>query len=450
MKYDPLAAIREATRGTPFEGDLWLVGGAVRDELLGGQGAKDDLDLVTRGNSADLAHLLFDKGLSDFAPVTFERFGTAMVRVEGTDIELVTARRESYDEESRKPNVQPASYEEDAARRDFTVNTLMRSVHTGELWDPLGKGLADLEARVLRTPLNPVETFHDDPLRMMRAVRFRWKLGFSPAPGLYESIRETCDRLKIISMERIRDELLKMLSHPSASNALPDLADLGLMEIFAPELLLMQGVEQGKFHHLDVWNHTLKVLENAGPSDPLLALGALLHDIGKPSTRSIDEKGNTRFFGHEDVGAKMANELLRRLKLPQRDIDVVVALVKNHMRLGTSPGFTPSAARRLLRDMDGNVERLLQLVEADANGLKAGVRVVDLSPIRQRLEQVQAATPVSTLVSPLSGEEIMAITGLEQGQEVGRLKKMLTEMVLEGELMPDDKEKARTIVESAS
>lgn len=449
-----LVKVREATLGTPFENDLFLVGGAVRDELMGNP-PKADFDLVTRGNSGDLAALLFEKGSGP--PVVYERFGTAMVQVEGVNIEIVTARRESYDENSRKPNVEPATYEEDARRRDFTVNTLMRNLHGGELVDPLGQGLADLSAKVLRTPLDPVATFHDDPLRMMRAVRFRWQLGFSPAPGLYEAIRETRDRLKIISFERIRDELLKMLARPTAPDALRDLQELGLTETIAPEFDAMVGVEQGNFHHLDVWNHTLLVVRNLWtltpnaqrPTPPsTLVLAALLHDVGKPETRTTDAEGRTRFFSHEVVGASLARKILRRWKLAERDIDPVQLLVRNHMRLGSSPTFTKAAARRLIRDLGDQLENLLLLVEADARGLKKGVRKLDLTPVRAQLEAVSVETPRETLTSPLSGEEIMAILGLEAGPEVGKWKTFLTERVLEGDLSPGDKEGAKALLTS--
>ncbi len=440
-----LEAIRKATEGTPFEGALYLVGGAVRDELLGIP-HEADFDLVTTRSSGDLAKLLGP--LSSIAPVTYERFGTAMVRIEEADIELVTARRESYDETSRKPNVEPATLEEDAARRDFTVNALMRSLHTGELLDPTGRGLKDLDGRLLRTPLDPKATFYDDPLRMLRAVRFRWKLDFEPVPGLYEAVSAERDRLQIVSLERVRDEFVKMLGHHSAPDAMSELMDLGLLGVFAPEFLPMVGCEQGSFHHLDVWRHTLLVLGNAGAGDLTLSLAALFHDIGKPPTRSVDERGQTRFFSHEVVGAAMTQEVLRRLRFPQRDVDAVVKLVKNHMRLGSSPVFTPTAARRLLRDLGDQTERLLALVEADANGLKAGVRVLDLGEIRARLEEVKRDSPVEKLQSPLSGDRIMAITGLEPGPEVGRIKDLLTEKVLEGELKPDDAEGAEKIVRS--
>lgn len=443
-----LAQIRDATRGTLFEGDLFLVGGAVRDELFGLPLA-NDFDLVTRGSSAALARLLYQKSLSSIPPVTYERFGTAMVRVAGSDIEIVTARRESYDEHSRKPNVEPSTYEEDAARRDFTLNTLMRGIHSGILIDPLGNGLSDLTGRVLRTPLEPGATFRDDPLRMLRAVRFRWRFSMKPAPGLYESIRENVARLNIISGERIRDEFIKILSHPTAPKAMQDLMDLGLLAEFAPEFLPMVGCEQGKYHHLDVWNHTLLVLEKAGHDDLILSLGALLHDVGKPPTRSVDEEGNTRFFSHEAIGAEMARTVLRRLRFSQKDIDEVASLVKNHMRLGSSPTFTPSAARRFIRDLGDQAGRLLELVEADTLSLRPGVKVMNLDKIRDQIARVSVATPRETLESPLTGKEIMELTGLAAGPEIGRLKNLLTEKVLEGELAPNDKAGAEKVITGA-
>lgn len=437
-----LVAIRDAIRGTSFENDLWLVGGAVRDDLLGIP-HENDFDLVTRGSAAELAQLLFKRGLSPIPPVTYERFGTAMLRIHETNIEFVTARKESYVDDSRKPEVRPATIEEDAARRDFTVNALLRSIATNELLDPLGNGLTDLRARVLRTPLDPVETFHDDPLRMLRAVRFRWKLGFTPAPGLYDAIKESHLRLGIVSFERIRDELVKMLLHPTAADALQDVMDLGLFEMIAPEFLPMVGCEQGKWHHLDVWDHTRLVVRSAGPGDLVLTLAALFHDVGKPPTRTVDDKGDTRFFSHEIVGAQMTEQVLQRWKFSNAEIAKVVALVRAHMRLGSFDQFTPSAARRLLRDLGDQTARLLALVEADAASLKPGVKVFDAAPIRQRLAEIATATPRETLQSPLSGEAIMAETGLPPGAEVGELKRRLTEEVLEGRLRPDDAEEAR-------
>ena len=440
-----LELIRDETRNTPWENDLYLVGGAVRDELLG-RTPKEDFDLVTRGSSAELAAFLYDRGLARNFPVTYARFGTAMVQVEGVEIEIVTARKESYDEDSRKPNVEPATYVEDALRRDFTVNTLRRSLHSGQLVDPLGLGVSDLENGILRTPLDPAQTFRDDPLRMLRAVRFRHRLGFSPAPGLYDAIRIALPRLKIVSMERIRDEFLKMLVDPTGPEALDDLRQLGFLPYVMPDLAEMHGVEQGKYHHLDVWDHTRLVVRNIAEASPVLKLAALLHDVGKPATRTIDDEGNTRFFGHEGLGAVMSETILRRLMMPERDVAAVAKLVKNHMRLGSAPSFSASAARRLIRDMGDQLEDLLRLVEADANGLRPGVRVLDLREIRERIEEVQRQTPRTSLESPLSGEEIMATLGIEPGRRVGELKALLTEQVLDGVLAPDDQDGAKAML----
>jgi poly(A) polymerase len=414
--------------------------------MLLGKPEPNDLDIVTERDAVALAKFLFEKQTSTIAPVLYPRFGTAMVRVHSSAIELITARRESYTDDSRKPRVQPATLKEDALRRDFTVNTLLQNIHTGELRDPLGVGLEDLKAKVLRTPVDAAAIFFDDPLRMLRTVRFRWQLGFEPLPGLYDAARQEAHRLGIISAERIRDEWTKMLLNPHRDRAMQDLMDLRLLHEFAPEFERMVGVDQGSFHHLDVWEHSLLVLKNSPPGDLTLALAALLHDVGKPPTRFIDEEGDTRFFGHEGVGADMARKMLQRLKFANEQIDAVVLLVKNHMRLGSAPIFTPAAARRLLRDMDGQVERLLELVEADVASLRPGVRALDLHPIRERLASVTVATPRSTLESPLSGQEIMDLTGLPPGPEIGRIKNLLVERVIEGELQPGDKEAAVQMV----
>jgi poly(A) polymerase len=328
------------------------------------------------------------------------------------------------------------------------VNALLRGLHDQKLLDPTGKGLADLKARTLRTPLDPIATFHDDPLRMLRAVRFRWQLQFQIAEGLYEAIQQEAVRLGVISEERIRDELLKMLTRPTAADALGDLMDLGLLDQFAPELVAMRGVEQGDYHFADVWEHTLAAIRNLAPGDALLTLGTLLHDVGKPSTRRLDDKGATRFFGHEAVGAAIAAQFLQRLKFSNDEVDTVKSLVKNHMRLGSSPELSPAAARRLIRDLGENLTRLLALVEADAGALKAGVKVMNLAQIRERIAEVQAATPRETLESPLTGEEIMALAGFPSGPDVGRAKTFLTERVLDGDLAPGDVENAKKLLKT--
>lgn len=448
----PLDRIRDATRGTEYENQLWMVGGCVRDELMG-RPQGNDIDIVLEGNAIDLAELLWQRKASTIAPVVYPRFGTAMVQIEGTAIELVTARHESYDVDSRKPDVTPATLEDDARRRDFTINTLLKNVHTGELRDPTGQGIADLQNRILRSPDDPVKLFSDDPLRMLRVIRFRWQLDLTPAAGLYETVRQERDRLNIISSERIRDEWSKMLilGGKRASGSMRDLDALGLLELFIPEFAEMHDVDQGKWHHLDVWNHTLLVVENLDLPDSsherlVLVLSALFHDIAKPRTKTVDGDGNTRFFTHEHMGAAMTGEILTRLRFDKDLISEVKSLVKNHMRLASSPVFTPSAARRLLRDMKGDVEPLFKLIDADASSLRPGVKVLNLEPYRQLVSEVAQATPVSQLESPLSGQEIMAILGLEPGPEIGRMKAMLVEKVLEGELAPGDKESAERLI----
>ncbi|RYG19799.1 HD domain-containing protein [bacterium] len=224
---------------------------------------------------------------------------------------------------------------------------------------------------------------------------------------------------------------------------------LGLLDVFAPMLRPMVGSEQGHWHHLDVWDHSLLVLRHvAALGDETLSWAALLHDVAKPETKTVDSQGHTRFFGHEEVGSRRTEELLRSLRFSTREIEPIARLVRNHMRLGTFDGFTPAAARRLLRDLGEDTERLLELVEADASSLAPGVRKLELTPIRERLDEVRRATPAGSLVSPLSGKEIMEITGLPPGEEVGRIKATLTEAVLDGRLATGDKEAARHLLES--
>ncbi len=453
MNHPALVRLAEATRGTEFENKIYLVGGCVRDELLGLE-PKTDFDLVITGDAVALAGWIWEQGISTIPPVNYPRFGTAMVQIEGFPVELVTARRENYVEESRKPIVEPASLDEDARRRDFTINTLLRNLHSGELIDPLGLGVSDLNARVLAAPDDPVKLFSEDPLRMLRAVRFKWQLDLTPGRGLYEAVWAERERLKIISAERIRDEWIKMLLLPNkhAVGAMRDMLKLGLLEQFLPEFLPMVGLFQGGFHHLDVWEHTLLVVESLGsptaadsPNRLILVLSALFHDVSKPETRSY-EGGKIRFFAHEVVGAKRTAEILTRLKFPGETIEAVVILVKNHMRLATFHELSKPATRRLIRDTDGLTHLLLDLVEADCAALKPGVKSLDLSPIRAAIETVMIETPASQLVSPLDGDEIMQLTGLAPGKEVGEIKAMLTERVIEGEMAFDDKARAEAIV----
>ncbi|MBL8048816.1 MAG: HD domain-containing protein [Chthonomonas sp.] len=438
-----LIAIREATLGTQFEGRVWLVGGAVRDALLGRPGGKD-LDLAVEGDAQALAQLLFERGASSIYPVIFERFGTAQVIVADEPVELVCTRREQYEPHSRKPIVEFGTLEEDAMRRDFTINALFVSLHSGAILDPTDRGLADLSARILRTPLEPRRTFSEDPLRMLRAVRFRAQLGFEFAPDIEPAILAVADRLKVISQERIREELLKMLATPSPSESIEALSRLGLLRQFLPELESCRFVEQGPYHHLDVWGHSLLVLDNIASENIYLRLAGLLHDIGKPQTRFVDNDGRTRFFTHEVVGADMVRQILGRMKFSNDEIAYVELLVRQHMRFGHNT-ISATAARRALRALGPHMEDLLILCQADANSHHPDAPHLDVPAIRAKIREVQAATPAESLQSPLDGHEILAIDPSLPGKVIGQIKAFLLEEVLKGRLLPEDRAAAEEL-----
>lgn len=441
MSFSALRPLVKALTDTPFEGKIFLVGGCVRDRLLGDK-EPDDLDLVVDGSALEAAKLLYEKGVADDYPAVYARFGTAMVMVDGQKIELATARAESYQYGSRKPEVQPAPLLEDMMRRDFTLNALMESPWTGEVIDLLGTGRADLENRVLRTPRDPLITFTDDPLRMFRAVRFRHRFGLTYAEGLEEAIRSKAPEVKHLSGERIREEFVKMLLTPTASAALEDLFRLGLLDVFAPELSAMKGVEQGSAHHLDVWGHSLLTLEKAETQNLTLALACLLHDVGKPPTRTLEADGRIRFFKHEEVGADISRTLLDRLKFSQKQISAVALLVRNHMRFGSIQSLSAAGARRLIRDLGDQLEPLFDLVEADIKALRPGQPTMNLNPFREAVAQVLEAESAPHWESPLTGHEISEAFSIPPGPALGQIKDALREEVIEGRIAPGDKEAA--------
>lgn len=440
--------LRESTRGTPWEGRLYLVGGIVRDELLK-RPLPPDVDIVTESDALQLAHWLHAQGITDHLPVTYPRFGTAMMHIGGVPFELVTARRESYSALSRKPvQVQPATLREDAFRRDFTVNTLMRNLHTGELLDLTGMGLNDLRARLLRTPLDPMLTFEEDPLRAMRAVRFAAQLDFDIEPNTFDAIKKAAHRLAIISKERIRDEFTKLLKARHAVKGLRLLMETGLLEQFAPELVRMRGVTQNEFHLYDVWEHTLVALSHL-PEDAslLLRLATLLHDVGKPDTRTVDDNGRVHFYAHQNVGARIARELLRRLRYSNEIVEPIVRLVHMHMRPGEYDySWSDSAVRRLIRDADGLLKELLTLVRADIAASNPAYPKADIDALEQRIAVLTEREDVQALDSPLSGHEIMQILAIPPGKRVGECKAFLQNEVIEGRLAPHDKEGAKRLL----
>lgn len=450
MTENPLELLRDGLTGTEYEGRVFLVGGFVRDKLLGKSAATADIDLVLEGDALELAGFLWRKRIAAHPPVLFESFGTAMVHVGSAQVELVTARAETYRSGSRKPVVTPGTLQTDAQRRDFTINTFLENLQSGEIVDPLGRGYADLANRILRTPLDPTITFTDDPLRMLRACRFAAKLGFAIAPETYAALCKNAFRLSPehgISSERVREELNKTLLAPGASTGLELMRTTGLLAQFSPELDQLYGVTQNTWHAYDVWTHTLKALEYLPQDAPLpVRLATLFHDIGKPATRTEDESG-VHFYEHEHVGAELAHAVLTRLKYANDEIKQVTALVSLHMRYGSySADWTDAAVRRLIRSVDSHRADLFTLNRADIAACRPDLPPqTDLDGLAARMAQIDTELEITKVESPLSGNELMERLGLTPGPVLGRLKAALTDAVVAGELAPDDKAGAETL-----
>jgi poly(A) polymerase len=423
--------LRQAAEETGVR--AWAVGGYVRDTLLGRP--QPDLDVVVEDGRALEVAERFAGLVGARRPALFPRFGTAQVTWGDRLVEFASARAESYEPESRKPEVRPATLEEDLLRRDFTVNAMLMDFE-GHLIDPLD-GRADLERRLLRTPRPPDVTFSDDPLRMLRAVRLAAQLGFELAPDLPPAMRRLRERARppVLSVERVNDELRKMLLSPRPRLALELLDEGGLMETLLPEVYACHGVEQGGYHVADVFGHSLLTVERAaeqGPPDLVLRLAALLHDVGKPPTATPDGA----FHGHHEVGAALARQALQRLRFSNAEVEQVARLVRLHLR----PVFYESewgdgAVRRLARDAGDQLWTLLALARADiaASSYPDGEK---LDELEARLRGVLAERP-SRMLLPLSGTDVMRVRGLPPGPEVGRLKGRLEDLVLDGTLPPD-------------
>lgn len=459
-----LQTLRDALRGTLYETNVYLVGGFVRDKIMGrtASAALDDIDLVLEGSASDLAQTLWRKRVSWHKPVEFPTFGTAMVRVNGTgadnpgvQVEIVTAREETYRHGSRKPEVVPGTLATDALRRDFTVNTFLENLHTGEITDPTGKGYADLSAQLLRTPLDPVLTFTDDPLRMLRACRFAAKLGFAIEPDTLAAIRANAHRLSPehgISFERVRDELVKTLPTQGAAQGLEIMRQTNLLAQFAPELAAMYRVKQNRTPMYTVWKHTLVALSNLPPdADAGVRLAVLFHDIGKPQTRTVDADGNVHFHEHEKAGAEITRTVMTRLKFSGDETARVVALVGMHGRYGAyNPEWTDADVRRLIRTVGQHRADLFTIARADISTDNTDYSRTDLDALQERMEAIESAAHVTTATSPLSGEEIMARLSLPAGRTVGAIKNALTDAVVAGELAPDDKAGAETLARTVA
>ncbi len=443
-----LKKVHSATLNTPWEGRLYLVGGIVRDYLMH-LPHPADTDLVVEGDAGELAQMLYEKGIAVYRPVIYARFGTALLQVSDSEgelhaLELVSARAESYQPHSRKPQVQPSKLKEDAFRRDFTINTLMQNLHTGELLDLTGQGMQDLQQGVLRTPLDPKITFFDDPLRMLRAIRFAARFNFTIETSTWQGILLWAQRLNssAISPERIRDEFFRMALLPGAGfrRSMELLRTSGLMHQFLPEMEPMAGCLQGGLHLYDVWEHTLTALQALADESSLpLRLGLLWHDIAKPVCKT-EENGMVRFTKHAEKGAEMVKTIARRLRFSNDITGRTICLVALHMKPGQyKPEWTDGAVRKLIREAAEALPDLLELVRCDQSAMKPVPGMMESRmELLNRIQKLEEESAAAKLTSPLNGNEIMALLGLRPGPELGRAKDFLTDEVVEGRLKPED------------
>jgi putative nucleotidyltransferase with HDIG domain len=413
---------------------VYAVGGFVRDLLM--EREPNDLDVMVEGENGGIEfakELAGDYELHE--PVVFPRFGTAMVQLGDEKVEFVMPRKEYYSEESRKPETELGTIEQDALRRDFGINALFLRLNDMELLDLTGHGMQDIEKKVIRVtdPRASDVIFSQDPLRMMRAIRLALQLGFEIAQEDVEAIQRNAHRLEIISKERIRDELSKLLVQAAPSRGIRFLRETGLLKYVMPELEAEVGTGQpAKWHDKDVFEHTMAVLDTI-PADLISRLSALLHDIGKPVTHQIID-GLAHFFGHEDVGSEMSRDILRRLKFPNEVSDQVALLVKQHMRPHHyEKEWSDSAVRRFVRGLGDNLERSLQLAEADVAGAhpeKVEEGATQIKEFRQRIEELQKVKPVSEIQDLVSGDELMQLFNQPQGRWIKVVKEHLQEAQL--------------------
>lgn len=424
--------------------EVYLVGGSVRDFLLGR--ASPDIDLTTNATPVQVKSLI-GQLKPDAVYTVGEKFGTVGLIFDGQRVEITTYRSECYNPKSRKPIVQfGISLEEDLARRDFTINAMAREILSGKLIDPFG-GLADLRARLVRAVGVPDERFEEDPLRLLRGVRFAVELDFTIETQTAAAIARAAKSLQYISWERIGDEMNKIMLSPAPGRGVRLLCDLGLAAHVMPEMLAMRGMTQDRRRYKDVFEHTLLVTDRL-PSILSLRWAGLLHDIGKPATIGWED-GEVHFKGHERVGEEMARQILARLRLDARTIESVSTLIRLHTRVNQyTPDWTDGAVRRFIREVGDELEQSFALSRADVTSQRAArveAATSRLSDLERRCHELLEREAVQKLASPLDGNELMAMFQRKPGPWIGRIKDHLLNLVLEGELAPDDKERAAEI-----
>ncbi|EEI92663.1 HDIG domain protein [Sphingobacterium spiritivorum ATCC 33300] len=440
LQHPIFSLIKDLAQQTSTE--CYVIGGYVRDRIMG-RPFKNDVDIVVIGSGIEFADKLGER--LNTKVTVYKSFGTAMLVYDGLNIEFVGARKESYRSDSRKPIVENGTLEDDQNRRDFTINAMAYSLNAhnyGALLDPFN-GIEDIEQRVIRTPLAPQETFSDDPLRMMRAIRFASQLGFKIDIHTIEAIYSTRERISIISKERITDELNKIILSEKPSVGFKYLFDTGLLELIFPAMYQLHGVDivEGKGHK-DNFYHTLEVLDNVAEySDDLwLRWAAIMHDIAKPATKRFDKKLGWTFHGHEDKGARMVPKLFAELKLPLHDkMKFVQKLVLLHLRpiVLAKDIVTDSAVRRLLFEAGNDIDALMLLCHADVttkNEYKKKKYRENFELVKQKLKDVEERDQIRNWQPPITGEDIMTVFNLGPGREVGKIKNAIREAILEGDI----------------